>query len=86
MDIRKGSPTYGKHVAVELTVNDFNKLNETEDYIINKVNRTVDHYGKARFWQSFGKNFQKNFPTAKLAVGKSAYRIFRKVKRHRPHT
>lgn len=30
----------------ELTVNDFEKLNETEDYIINKVNRTVDHYGE----------------------------------------
>ncbi len=25
--------------GAELTVNDFNKLNETEDYIINKVNR-----------------------------------------------
>ncbi len=32
--------------GAELTVNDFNKLNETEDYIINKVNRTVDHYGE----------------------------------------
>lgn len=27
-------------------MNDFEKLNETEDYIINKVNRTVDHYGE----------------------------------------
>ena len=32
--------------GAELTVNDFEKLNETEDYIINKVNRTVDHYGE----------------------------------------
>ena len=32
--------------GAELTVNDFNKLDETEDYIINKVNRTVDHYGE----------------------------------------
>ena len=32
--------------GAELTVNDFDKLNETEDYIINKVNRTVDHYGE----------------------------------------
>ena len=32
--------------GAELTVNDFGKLNETEDYIINKVNRTVDHYGE----------------------------------------
>lgn len=32
--------------GAELTVNDFGKLNETEDYIINKVNRTIDHYGE----------------------------------------
>ena len=32
--------------GAELKVNDFEKLNETEDYIINKVNRTVDHYGE----------------------------------------
>ena len=32
--------------GAELTVNDFEKLNETEDHIINKVNRTVDHYGE----------------------------------------
>ena len=32
--------------GAELTVNDFNKLNETEDYIINKANRAVDHYEK----------------------------------------
>mgnify|MGYP002343273857 CR=1 FL=1 len=32
--------------GAELTVKDFDKLNETEDYIINKVNRTVDHYGE----------------------------------------
>lgn len=32
--------------GAELTVNDFRKLNETEDYIINKVNRTIDHYGE----------------------------------------
>ena len=32
--------------GAELTVKDFDKLNETEDYVINKVNRTVDHYGE----------------------------------------
>ncbi len=32
--------------GAELTVNDFDKLQDTEDYIINKVNRTVDHYGE----------------------------------------
>ncbi len=32
--------------GAELTVNDFEKLDETEDYIIKKVNRTVDHYGE----------------------------------------
>ena len=32
--------------GAELTVNDFDKVNESEDYIINKVNRTVDHYGE----------------------------------------
>ena len=32
--------------GAELTVNDFNQLNEVEDYIIKKVNRTVDHYGE----------------------------------------
>ena len=32
--------------GAELTVKDFNKLNETEDHIINKVNRTCDHYGE----------------------------------------
>ncbi len=31
--------------GVELTVKDFDRLNETEDYIINKVNRTQDKYG-----------------------------------------
>ena len=32
--------------GAEITVNDFNKLQETEDYLIDKVNRTVDHYGE----------------------------------------
>ncbi len=32
--------------GAELTVKDFDKVNESEDYIINKVNRTVDHYGE----------------------------------------
>lgn len=32
--------------GAEITVNDFEKLQETENYIINKVNRTVDHYGE----------------------------------------
>lgn len=32
--------------GAEITVNDFDKLQETEDYIVNKVNRTVDHYGE----------------------------------------
>ena len=32
--------------GAELTVNDFEKLNDSEDYIINKVNRTTDHYGE----------------------------------------
>ena len=32
--------------GAELTVNDFNQLNQVEDYIIKKVNRTVDHYGE----------------------------------------
>ncbi len=32
--------------GAEITVNNFDKLQETEDYIINKVNRTVDHYGE----------------------------------------
>lgn len=32
--------------GAELTVNDFNKLQETEDILINKVNRTVDKYGE----------------------------------------
>lgn len=32
--------------GAELTVHDFEKLQDTEDYIINKVNRTVDHYGE----------------------------------------
>lgn len=32
--------------GAEVTVNDFNKLYETEDYFINKINRTVDHYGE----------------------------------------
>ncbi len=32
--------------GAELTVKDFDKLQDTEDCIINKVNRTVDHYGE----------------------------------------
>ncbi len=32
--------------GAELTVKDFEKVNESENYIINKVNRTVDHYGE----------------------------------------
>lgn len=32
--------------GAELTVNDFDQLNDVEDYIIKKVNRTVDHYGE----------------------------------------
>lgn len=32
--------------GAEITVNDFGRLQETEDYIIKKVNRTVDHYGE----------------------------------------
>ena len=32
--------------GAELTVNDFNKLEQTEDYIVARVNRTVDHYGE----------------------------------------
>lgn len=32
--------------GAELTVQDFEKLQETEDYIVKKVNRTVDHYGE----------------------------------------
>lgn len=32
--------------GAEITVHDFEKLQDTEDYIINKVNRTVDHYGE----------------------------------------
>lgn len=32
--------------GVELTVNDFEQLNETEEHIINKVNRTKDKYGE----------------------------------------
>ena len=32
--------------GAELTVNDFNKLEQTEDYVIDRVNRTVDHYGE----------------------------------------
>ena len=32
--------------GAELTVKDFNKLQETEDCLIKKVNRTVDHYGE----------------------------------------
>ncbi len=32
--------------GAELTVKDFNKINDSENYIINKVNRTVDHYGE----------------------------------------
>lgn len=32
--------------GAEITVNDFYKINETENIIINKVNRTIDHYGE----------------------------------------
>ena len=32
--------------GAELTVKDFNKLQEAEDCLIKKVNRTVDHYGE----------------------------------------
>ena len=32
--------------GAELTVKDFEKIDESENYIINKVNRTVDHYGE----------------------------------------
>lgn len=32
--------------GAEITVKDFNQLNNTADCIINKVNRTVDHYGE----------------------------------------
>ena len=32
--------------GAELTVNDFSKLQETEDILVQKVNRTVDHYGE----------------------------------------
>ncbi len=32
--------------GAELTVNDFERLQETEDYIIKKVNKTTDHYGE----------------------------------------
>ena len=32
--------------GVELTVKDFNKLQDTEDFLIKNVNRTVDHYGE----------------------------------------
>lgn len=32
--------------GAELTVNDFNKLNDTESLIVKKVNRTIDHYGE----------------------------------------
>ncbi len=32
--------------GAELTVKDFNKLQETEDILVQKVNRTVDHYGE----------------------------------------
>lgn len=32
--------------GAELTVNDFNKLDETEGILINKVNRTIDRYGE----------------------------------------
>lgn len=32
--------------GAELTVNDFSKLQETEDILIKKVNRTVDRYGE----------------------------------------
>lgn len=32
--------------GAELSVNDFNKLNDTESLIVKKVNRTIDHYGE----------------------------------------
>ena len=32
--------------GAEITVNDFNKLDETADILIKKVNRSVDHYGE----------------------------------------
>ena len=32
--------------GAELTVKDFNKLQDTEDILVQKVNRTVDHYGE----------------------------------------
>lgn len=32
--------------GAEITVKDFNQLNNTADHIIDKVNRTVDHYGE----------------------------------------
>ena len=32
--------------GVELTVNDFNQLQTTEDYIVKNINRTVDQYGE----------------------------------------
>jgi len=32
--------------GAEITVKDFNKLEETENHIIDKVNKTVDHYGE----------------------------------------
>ena len=32
--------------GAELTVKDFNKLQDTEDFLIKNVNRTVDHYGE----------------------------------------
>ncbi|MCI1742426.1 MAG: FtsX-like permease family protein [Prevotella sp.] len=32
--------------GAEITVNDFNKVNETEAYFTNRVNRTVDHNGE----------------------------------------
>lgn len=32
--------------GAELTVNDFNKLQDTEDILVKNVNRTMDHYGE----------------------------------------
>ena len=32
--------------GAELTVKDFSRLQDTEDIIVNKINRTVDHYGE----------------------------------------
>ncbi len=32
--------------GAELTVKDFNRLNDTADKVVEKVNRTVDHYGE----------------------------------------